>query len=562
MSNLHDFLVEHAMFPFPQPNEGTSADATDISLVEVPLLEREWKANHVVRDHTLVQKLCSTLENILGDTTLGADAENDLLSRFSPKIQFNRHGQEKPDWTGNASESHSWVLFAKGVLEALGDCLCEYGGYNLLTETEQVAFRGSSRIDYVLSVDGKDGGLLQVKSPSVMNNVRGLLPQNGIELTWARGQTLAPKVLTKAALILGLRQMEWLFITCHNYWVVCRLVRDDHHPFLAYSPMISIDHSSVPFRALLGAIMSVVRNVPVEPNEFNPNMELDTLFEQQDEGPSPTDDIDDGSPNSASSGEEIANDSSNTRNTHRTGHRTAESRLMITSSSQHSPEFSQVWIHLRPFSNNTLPLPQCAKIGNRRLWLTCFVGSGSTGNVWKCRFDGSGDFFAVKVVEVLRPADADKRQRLRDEFNIYLALEQAYQSRQLHHRIAPRCYGAFEGNGVAVLVLDLCDGVLNEWGALSDSERSQVYKLARDLHRLGISHGDLEPQNIARTREGGFCLIDFSEGGRHTCKGSKVHGHFTHLIDIRQPHLKNRCVMNCEDCEAACGTKVRPRCRH
>lgn len=131
-------------------------------------------------------------------------------------------------------------------------------------------------------------------------------------------------------------------------------------------------------------------------------------------------------------------------------------------------------------------------------------------------------FFAVKVVEVLRPADADKRQRLRDEFNIYLALEQAYQSRQLHHRIAPRCYGAFEGNGVAVLVLDLCDGVLNEWGALSDSERSQVYKLARDLHRLGISHGDLEPQNIARTREGGFCLIDFSEGGRHTCKGSKM----------------------------------------
>ena len=60
--------------------------------------------------------------------------------------------------------------------------------------------------------------------------------------------------------------------------------------------------------------------------------------------------------------------------------------------------------------------------------------------------------------------------------------------------------------------------------------RSQVYKLVRDLHRIGITHEDLEPRNIARAREGGFCLIDFSESKRHTCKGSKVHGHFTHLI--------------------------------
>ena len=49
MSNLHDFLVEHAKFPFPQLKEGpSSASITDISLIEVPLLEREWKANHAV----------------------------------------------------------------------------------------------------------------------------------------------------------------------------------------------------------------------------------------------------------------------------------------------------------------------------------------------------------------------------------------------------------------------------------------------------------------------------------------------------------------------------------
>ena len=43
----------------------------------------------------------------------------------------------------------------------------------------------------------------------------------------------------------------------------------------------------------------------------------------------------------------------------------------------------------------------------------------------------------------------DKWQWLHDEFNIYLTLEKAYKP---HDHIAPRCYGAFKGNGVAVLI--------------------------------------------------------------------------------------------------------------
>ena len=91
--------------------------------------------------------------------------------------------------------------------------------------------------------------------------------------------------------------------------------------------MISIDHSSVPFRALLGAILSVVKKVPVGPTEFNFNMGLDT---QQDRGPlTAKDDINDGSAYSASSGEEMANDLPNTRSRHRIGQSKAESGLMV-----------------------------------------------------------------------------------------------------------------------------------------------------------------------------------------------------------------------------------------
>jgi len=68
--------------------------------------------------------------------------------------------------------------------------------------------------------------------------------------------------------------MEWLFLTCHNYWIVCRLVRDDKHPYLAFSPEISIKDSSKPLRAFLGAVLSVSKNVPVEASSYNPDVEL------------------------------------------------------------------------------------------------------------------------------------------------------------------------------------------------------------------------------------------------------------------------------------------------
>jgi len=89
--------------------------------------------------------------------------------------------------------------------------------------------------------------------------------------------------------------MDWLFLSCHNYWIVCRLVRDDDHPYLAYSPEITIKDSSEPFRAFLGAILSVVKDVPVERSAYSSDMELDIIEEEEDDSPLPEDDIDDDS---------------------------------------------------------------------------------------------------------------------------------------------------------------------------------------------------------------------------------------------------------------------------
>ena len=101
---LHDFLLEHAMFPFPHPNEDRTAGITDVSQFEVGMLEKEWKAVHAVRDDTLVQKLCQALEDILGATPLEAGAENYLLASFSPQLQVDERGRENEEWDMNPSE--------------------------------------------------------------------------------------------------------------------------------------------------------------------------------------------------------------------------------------------------------------------------------------------------------------------------------------------------------------------------------------------------------------------------------------------------------------------------
>jgi hypothetical protein len=124
--------------------------------------------------------------------------------------------------------------------------------------------------------------------------------------------------------------MEWLFLTCHNYWIVCRLVSDQNHPYLVYSPKISIKDSSEPFRAFLGAVLSVVKDVPVESSAYSLNMQLDTIEEDEDNGPEPEDDIyDDPGGYPGSSGRGAVTGSLKTRSRIHDGHGNTESELMV-----------------------------------------------------------------------------------------------------------------------------------------------------------------------------------------------------------------------------------------
>jgi hypothetical protein len=103
---LHDFLVANAKFPFPDTNDSRTGGTTDISLLDVSLLDKQWRAGHAVRDDTLVQKLCRVLKTILGGTPLAARDASHLLSCFTPKLQVDEDGFEDPMWTVNPNEAH------------------------------------------------------------------------------------------------------------------------------------------------------------------------------------------------------------------------------------------------------------------------------------------------------------------------------------------------------------------------------------------------------------------------------------------------------------------------
>ncbi|KAH9037233.1 hypothetical protein EDB85DRAFT_1861475 [Lactarius pseudohatsudake] len=520
MTTWREFLVEHAKFPFPDPVENKSAGSTDISPEDVGRVDPKWRAKYAVPDEALVGNLCQTLDDILKDTVLSDSSRVYIQSKFGRHLQFITIGdmEEMEDlvWSTNINERESRVLLDRGFFPAAAVCLRAYGRYRFKNTMEHVEL-GLSKVDYLGMVDDKRVVLVEANSPSVMKAVGDSLPEHTVKLNWTPGGDLVSRVLLKAALYLGLREMEWLFLTCHNSWIVCRLVSDNDNPFLAFSRIFSIEGSSQPFRAFLGAILSVLNGASVQASKFHP---LDTIPEEGEGGPSsPPEDIDGPGEYRGRSTANISSTRPITRSRPAASHDAAESELMFTLSSPHYPESFQVWAHLHSLPNNTFVLPHCAENGSgkRRLWLTRHIGSGSTGNVWECHFDNGDDLFAIKVVKLRRRSDVECQRRFYNEFEVYLSLEIAYQSGQLRDRITPHCYGAFEGNGTGVLILGLCGDTLKDWDELNFSEQTQVYGLVRDLHRLGIIHGDLEPRNIARVPGGGFRLIDFSASVRHTC---------------------------------------------
>jgi hypothetical protein len=90
------------------------------------------------------------------------------------------------------------MLLDVGVCEAARGCLFVYGHHRFDVSVNSIE-GGTSKVDYLVVVDNSKVALCEAESPSIMHSVGEELPERGIELAWSRGQSLTPKVLTKAS---------------------------------------------------------------------------------------------------------------------------------------------------------------------------------------------------------------------------------------------------------------------------------------------------------------------------------------------------------------------------
>lgn len=116
----HNFLVEHAKFPFPDIQEARTVSSADISEVDVGLIAEDWKAIHVMPDTHLVPNLCQTLENILGNDLISEVCKEQLQSRFGHHVEYHtaEDGEEMRNskWCANSNESDVRNLIRGGAI--------------------------------------------------------------------------------------------------------------------------------------------------------------------------------------------------------------------------------------------------------------------------------------------------------------------------------------------------------------------------------------------------------------------------------------------------------------
>lgn len=411
----------------------------------------------------------------------------------------------------------------------------------------------SRRVDTGVFVDSIPRILQEAKSPTVMEYVRGRLPQTGVTLRWTPGGSLLAKLFLKAAVYLGLRRLEWLFLTCHNSWMVFRLTKVGDERVLAFSPMIEISNSSIPFRAILGALLSVVQDVAVKPTILPVNATMDIFPEDEHEeesGSSSENDYDDGSGAYTPSAHGIGSSRSLTSSLQSGALVDNVDTVMFTASPASSSR--PYWVPLHSHSIAPSFPPAC----DRLLRISNLLGKGSTGAVYRASM--GNESLAVKLVEILHPDDLKKRGRLRSEFRIYLHLEEAYSSGELSERIAPQCYGTLGNKRLYALVMELHCSALSQWAGLTSLERKKIFALVKQLHSVSVLHGDIEPRNVVRTSGGGFLLIDFSESQSHSCPDR---GQFDALV-LDGPSKPQCRELRCVQHDLSKRMPSRPRRKH
>ena len=158
-----------------------------------------------------------------------------------------------------------------------------------------------------------------------------------------------------------------------------------------------------------------------------------------------------------------------------------------------------------------------------------FLGKGGFGDVYKlCEKETKDLCPYVLKAEKIVASQGDTEFATEDLFPTELAYRREVAIHQLaaDNGLAPKIHDAWicerkvpksgTASGIGFIVMDRLDGEIWELfmkGAPHKEYLDQVTKLVKSLHKLGVSHDDLTPQNVLYKREADgtvrFYLIDF-----------------------------------------------------
>ncbi|EJD05076.1 kinase-like protein [Fomitiporia mediterranea MF3/22] len=522
MELFRDYLREQAKFYCPPVNsrQTGSAAVTDVELQQVLSSwesdETEFEAR---RDAQLVDALINVLNDQLGEDPVPEPINGRFQQLYADEATGNHRIRNEVD---------ARACVDRGQLIILNRIMSSYENpIDIDRECSPPNVR--SKVDFVLSMTEGKKALVEVKAPSVFdlaaeefyrlfNDEVGLrVPLN------LRSPDTGMKVIVKAYVYMVLYKVEWLALTCYTNWVFLRLHSRGagEVPYMTYSTIEEQLDNTRPFRALLGMMMAIARDIDV-PSNANMDGQLRpapvSVIEGQSNGPEPPEQRD---PSFKGRGQVTRDEPPETRSRSRRGNLLALSPGFLITWAPKTMS-NKKWLEFHAVDTDTFPP---LNKGTIRLHVQRGIGYGSTGTVFEVIPDGDEHNGALEsrryAIKTIGKGETDQEKgctrRLLNELAIYRRIGQAS---SVSMKIVPQCYGLFESTRTLALVMDYEGDVLSRdenWPELTRDERRGLYEAILTLHKLGVYHGDLEPRNIVRDSNGSFKIIDFTSSTLHNC---------------------------------------------
>jgi serine/threonine protein kinase len=137
------------------------------------------------------------------------------------------------------------------------------------------------------------------------------------------------------------------------------------------------------------------------------------------------------------------------------------------------------------------------------------LGQGSTCLVAEAFHQQTGESYAVKIIHFNKNISSQLSSAIERETRIL---------KKLDHPNIIKVIEVIQENDKVFVVMEYCEGgtlldliLADKLKDLSEVKRlfHQIAEAVSYLHRLGIAHGDIKPDNIVLTAEGDTKLIDF-----------------------------------------------------